>query len=187
MNHAVLQPPMPGVSMSLQADTAAPAPARAGWPGRLIEIVLRLTMAGILLVVLGQIVGRLTGHPLSWTEELTRALFIWMIFIGMAASMRKVEAARVTVALQWLSPSLRRIALPIYVVACLGFFGLMVWTGVGMVRQQMRMGETIATLGWPSWVIGLVIPVAAMLAIVCTLASLKDGRRAILAEEDGTP
>ncbi len=155
-------------------------------PARWMEWVLRLTMGGIVLVVLMQIVGRLGGRPFSWTEELTRALFIWMIFIGMAASMRRADAARVTVALQWLTRPLRRIAVPVYVAACVGFFALMAWTGFSMVRQQVAMNETIATLGWPGWVIGSVIPVSALIAIVCTLASLRDSRHIIAADDEGT-
>ncbi len=157
----------------------------ASGPAWLIEWVLRLTMAGIVLVVLVQIAGRLGGRPFPWTEELTRALFIWMIFIGMAASMRRADAARVTVVLQWLARPLRRIAVPIYMAACLGFFALMAWTGIGMVRQQFAMNETIATLGWPGWVIGSVIPVSALVAVACTLASLRDSRHIIAADEEG--
>lgn len=172
-------------------DLDSPAPEASATPGppsgpaRLIEWALRLAMAGIVLVVLVQIAGRLSGRPLPWTEELTRGLFIWMIFVGMAASMRHADAARVTVALQWLERPLRRIALPIYLTACLGFFALMAWTGIGMVRQQVAMNETIATLGWPSWVIGAVVPVSALVAIVCTLASLRDSRHIIAADGEG--
>jgi C4-dicarboxylate transporter, DctQ subunit len=172
-------------------DRVSPAPeanatlGSPSGPARWIEWVLRLTMGGIVLVVLMQIVGRLGGRPFSWTEELTRALFIWMIFIGMAASMRRADAARVTVALQWLTRPLRRIAVPVYMAACLGFFALMAWTGISMVRQQVAMNETIATLGWPGWVIGSVIPVSALIAIACTLASLRDSRHIIAADEEG--
>jgi C4-dicarboxylate transporter, DctQ subunit len=167
------------------APEAHASPGSPLGPARGIEWVLRLTMGGIVLVVLMQIAGRLGGRPFPWTEELTRALFIWMIFIGVAASMRRADAARVTVALQWLARPLRRIAVPIYMAACLGFFALMAWTGINMVRQQVAMNETIATLGWPSWVIGAVIPVSALVAIACTLASLRDSRHIIAADEEG--
>jgi C4-dicarboxylate transporter, DctQ subunit len=170
------------VSPAPEANATLGSPSR---PARLIEWVLRLTMGGIVLVVLMQIVGRLGGRPFSWTEELTRGLFIWMIFIGMAASMRRADAARVTVALQWLARPLRRIAVPVYMAACLGFFALMAWTGINMVRQQAAMNETIATLGWPGWVIGSVIPVSALVAIACTLASLRDSRHIIAADDEG--
>ena len=67
----------------------------------------------------------------------------------------------------------------------LGFFGLMAWTGLNMVTQQLRMNETIATLGWPSWVIGMVVPLSALVAIVCTIASLRDHRATIALDTPG--
>jgi hypothetical protein len=41
------------------------------------------------------------------------------------------------------------------------------------------MNESIATLGWPSWVIGMVMPLSALIAAAGTLASLKDHRASI--------
>jgi len=150
-----------------------------GWLARLTDAICGLAAAGTVLVVLAQVASRLLGTPLPWSEELTRACFIWMIFMGLASSMRRADAARVTVFMQALPRPLRALALPIYVLATLGFFALMAWTGTTMVRQQFAMNETIATLGWPSWVIGAVIPVSAVVAALCTLASLRDHRCAI--------
>jgi TRAP-type C4-dicarboxylate transport system permease small subunit len=49
------------------------------------------------------------------------------------------------------------------------------------------MNESIATLGWPSWVIGMVMPVSSVLAILCTLESLRQHRATIALDADGTP
>lgn len=170
----------------LQPPTSAPAslgsPVTARWLARLTDGLCGLAAAGTVLVVLAQVVSRLLGAPISWSEELTRALFIWMIFIGMASSMRTADAARVTIFMESLPRILRRLALPIYLFFSIGFFALMAWTGVSMVRQQLMMNETIATLGWPSWVIGLVIPVSAVLAILGTLESLRRCRDVIALE-----
>lgn len=159
------------------AATAAAGP-RPGWPTRLVDGAAGLAAAAIVVVVLIQVVSRLAKAPVSWSEELTRALFIWMVFLGMASSMRSADAARITILLErvrWL----RRLALPIYVAGCLAFFALMFWTGLGMVRQQLMMNETIATLAWPSWVIGAVMPVSAVVAAIGTLGSLRDRRDAV--------
>ncbi len=149
-----------------------------------VEGVGMVAAGGIVVVVLAQVAGRLLDRPFSWTEELTRACFIWMVFMGMAAGMRQADAARVTVLLTYLPRPLQRLALPVYLLFSLGFFGLMAWTGLGMVMQQLRMNETIATLGWPSWTIGMVVPLSAVVAIVCTLASLREHRGAIALDRD---
>ena len=157
----------------------------AGLFGKVVDRVAVIAAAGILLVVLAQVIGRLVARPFPWTEELTRACFIWMVFMGMAAGMRQADSARVTVLMQYLPSSLRRLALPCYMVFSLGFFGLMAWTGLNMVTQQLRMNETIATLGWPSWVVGMVVPLSALVAIVCTIASLRDHRATIALDTPG--
>jgi TRAP-type C4-dicarboxylate transport system permease small subunit len=110
-----------------------------------------------------------------------------MVFMGLAASMRRADVARVTVFMQALPRPLRRLALPIYLGCSIGFFVLMAWMGGRMVRQQLAMNESIATLGWPSWVIGLVIPVSAVIAILCTLASVRDHRAAIALTDNAPP
>ena len=160
---------------------AAAAAARPGWPTRLVDAAAGLSAVAIVVIVMIQVISRLRGAPVSWSEELTRAMFIWMVFLGMASSMRAADAARVTVfieKLRWLRP----LALPLYLIGCLSFFAVMGWTGVSMVRQQIMMNETIATLAWPSWVIGIVMPVSAVIGIIGTLASLKDHRGAIAVE-----
>lgn len=164
----------------LAAAPASHAPAAAlSWLTRLTDGLCGLAAAGTVLVVLAQVASRLRGAPLPWSEELTRACFIWMVFMGLASSMRHADAARVTVFMQGLPRALRGLALPIYVVSSIGFFVLMAWTGSNMVRQQLAMHESIATLGWPSWVVGLVMPASAVVAILCTLASLRDHRATI--------
>lgn len=174
-------------AMLPSAATPSDAPAGdAGWLERLTDAICGLAAAGTVLVVLAQVASRLAGTPLPWSEELTRACFIWMIFMGLAASMRRADAARVTVFMVVLPRPLRALALPIYAASTIGFFGLMAWTGTTMVRQQFAMNESIATLGWPSWVIGAVIPVSAVVATLCTLASLRDHRAAIALSDDAT-
>src|SRR5215210_7244505 len=123
--------------------------------------------AGILIVVLLQVVTRLIGMPVSWSEEATRYLFVWMVFLGLAAGFRTVESARVVVFIA---------AVPIYVGSSVLFFVLMGWTGLSLVNQQIMMNEETATLAIPMWVIGLIIPISAVLAVLAIFESLKTSR-----------
>lgn len=172
----------------MQMTPAASGGGAGGLFEKLTDRIGMVAAGTIVVVVLLQVAGRLSGRPFPWTEELTRAAFMWMVFIGMAAGMRHADAARVTVFMELLPRPLRRAALPCYLLFSLGFFSLMAWTGLRMVQQQLRMNESIATLGWPSWVIGLVVPLSAVVAIVCTLASLREHRAAIaLSTSVGAP
>jgi C4-dicarboxylate transporter DctQ subunit len=173
------------MSPDTSSQRASSSPTRAAetllqW---LTDGVCGLAVAGIVGVVLMQVLGRLMGAPFSWTEELTRACFIWMVFAGMAASVRHADAARVTVLLRYFPSFVKQLALPIYVLCNLVFFVLTAWTGWSMVRQQVMMNEQIATLGWPGWVVGIILPSAAVLSIFSLFQSLRTHRAAIAATD----
>ena len=164
------QPSLLGRFVRLTADFAAGA-----------------TAAGILVVVVVQIVGRLIGQPVSWSEEATRFLFVWIVFLGLAAGFRTVESARVVVFIAAAPRLFRRLAVPIYVVSSVLFFGIMGWTGLSLVRQQIMMSEEAATLAIPMWVIGLIMPISAILAVLAIVESLKTKRDLIALPEVGAP
>jgi TRAP-type C4-dicarboxylate transport system permease small subunit len=132
-----------------------------------------IAVFGVLVVVLLQVSSRLVGMPVTWTEEATRYLFVWMIFLGLAAGFRTVETARVTILIAALPVSLHRMAVPVYVVASVVFFVLTGWTGYKLVQQQYMMNETAATLAIPMWMIGIVMPLSAVLAILAIIESLR--------------
>jgi C4-dicarboxylate transporter, DctQ subunit len=159
--------------------------------GRFVKILADfsagLAAAGIIVVVLVQVVSRLIGAPVSWTEEATRFLFVWMVFLGLAAGFRKVESARVLVFIAAMPRAFRRLAVPIYVGFSILFFVLMGWTGIGLVRQQVMMNETAATLAVPMWVIGLIMPISAVVAILAIVESVRTRRELIAVSDAGMP
>ena len=159
--------------------------------GRVVELVSDVAAGaacgGILVVVLLQVTGRLLGRPLPWTEEAVRFLFIWMVFLGLAAGFRTVESARVVVFMAMARRLFRHIAVPIYVGSSVLFFLITGWTGITLVRQQIMMNEVAATLPIPMWVIGLVMPVSSVIAILAIVESLRTRRDLIALPEPGLP
>ncbi|UHS64438.1 TRAP transporter small permease (plasmid) [Agrobacterium vaccinii] len=163
----------------------------SSWLGTVVKIVADVAAGaacgGVLIVVLLQVIGRLSGHPLPWTEEATRFLFIWMVFLGLAAGFRTVESARVVVFLVMGRRLFQHLAVPLYVGSSVFFFGLMGWTGFTLMRQQIMMNETAATLPIPMWLIGMVMPVSAVIAILAIIDSLRSRRDLIALPELGLP
>lgn len=53
------------------------------------EVLLAILLSVMTLMIFMQIVFRVLGWPLSWTEELGRYMFIWMIYLGAASAIRK--------------------------------------------------------------------------------------------------
>lgn len=125
-----------------------------------------LTVIAILLVIFLQIISRWIGDSVAWTEEATRFLFMWMVFLGLGIGFRKAESPQVTVFMSLLPQSAKWIGKPIYVVASVGFFILMIVTGCELVGQQISMNEMASAFEVPMWLVGLAVPCSAVLGIL---------------------
>lgn len=48
------------------------------------NVVLVIMVIGMVVTIMIQIIGRIIGHPSPWTEETSRYLFLWMMFVALA-------------------------------------------------------------------------------------------------------
>jgi TRAP-type C4-dicarboxylate transport system permease small subunit len=119
-----------------------------------------------------QVVSRLMGHSLPWTEETTRYLFIWTAFLGLAAGFRSAEHARIGIVITLLPPVLRRLLAHAYVLAGLVFFGVVGYKGFQLSMQQFRSGETSPALGIGMYLVTLPVTISAILAILAHFQSV---------------
>jgi TRAP-type C4-dicarboxylate transport system permease small subunit len=152
---------------------------------RAVDAVLLLCVAGMLTAIVLQVGSRLGGRSLAWTEELSRFLFIWTAFLGMAAGFRRVEHPRVILLVDRLPAVVRRQAAHLYAAVGIGFFALAGYYATLLVRQQQLFGETSPALGIGMWLVSLPSALAAVLAIEALLVSvyLDPAARALVEDE----
>lgn len=138
------------------------------------------TVDGILLVCVGsitaavtlQVVSRLLGHSLPWTEELARILFIWTAFLGMAVGFRRVEHPRIMLLPNSAPAAIQVIFSQLYAVVGIVFFCTIGWFGWLLVRQQFVFGETSPVLGIGMYLASVPIVMASILAIIAHLVTV---------------
>lgn len=136
---------------------------------KLEDIVLGILVTGMVAVIMIQIIGRITGHPFPWTEESSRYLFLWMMFVALAAGFSKCESSRVTLFLQIGPAWLKKLSEILYAVFVIAFFIVMLIYGWEVVQQQIDWEEMGTALLIPMWIIGICQPVGAVLGIIGTL------------------
>ena len=90
------------------------------------NVIVGVALTGMFFTIMAQIIGRLVAHPFPWTEETTRYLFIWMMFIALAAGFNKAESSRVVLFLNLGPKWLKKFSVVLYAVIVIGFFGFMV-------------------------------------------------------------
>lgn len=131
-----------------------------------IDAAAILSVITILLVIFLQIISRWIGTTVAWTEEATRFLFMWMVFLGLGIGFRRAESPQVTVFMALLPENMKWIGKSIYVIASIGFFILMAVTGFQLVEQQISMNEMASAFEVPMWIVGMAVPCSAILGIL---------------------
>ena len=131
------------------------------------EKIIAVVLCLMVVMVAAQVLSRYVLHTsLSHTEEIVRYCFVWITFLGISAATFRGKHLSVAGALNLLPA-----AAMTYVRYGAGFaaflFSLvLVGYGVRVVLLQFKTGQKTAALGFPMWIIGLAIPVCALIMAV---------------------
>jgi TRAP-type C4-dicarboxylate transport system permease small subunit len=110
---------------------------------RATEIVIAILLCATVLVTLLQVTFRYgLGSSLSWSEELARYLFIWVIFLGVASAARRGEHMAVTALASVLPAALLRPLAAVIIAASLAFFAVVLYTTVLLTENAIPQLST---------------------------------------------
>jgi len=133
-------------------------------PGRLLEerllcLILALQTA---LVCVGVLSRYAFGWSLSFTEELTRYLLVWLACLGFSACWARGEM----IGFEW--PGRRSQRLTVWIArirrgAVSLFFLLLLFSSWKMMALQWRYHQTTSVMGWPILWVSLALPTACVL------------------------
>lgn len=135
-----------------------------------------LLMAVILMVLGLQIVSRyLVGDPPSWTEEVSRHLFVWMVFLGASGAVRTRSHIAIDVLTQRIGRRARQVCLWVWSGLTLFFLGQLIYWGS---RAVGRVWPTqTATLEISMGIVYLILPISALCMTVRLIQNLRDDLR----------
>ncbi|OHV76944.1 TRAP transporter small permease [Rhizobium sp. LCM 4573] len=184
------------------SDQLSP-PGTAAWPVRAIialsEVVLACEkvlvgalMALLLALILLNVVTRYSGTPLYWVDEAAVYAMVWLSFIGASALTRLRLDFSVTLLSDKLSAvnarRLQAIA-SLFGTAFAVALAVMCWNwmdplGIAAAGFDAKAyagqsfnflyTEHTQTLGWPTWVVSLVLPLFAISMAIHTFANLAE-------------
>lgn len=99
------------------------------------EILCAMLLASMTVVIFLQILLRITGLPLSWTEEVGRYMFVWLIYIGCAAAVRKRKHISVELIDLFLKERGRFVISILSNVIFIIFVAILSYNGIFVVRR----------------------------------------------------
>lgn len=143
---------------------------------QVIYYVLAALMAAISVLTFLQVLVRLAlnafGLNLSipWSEELSRSLMIWLIFLGAAYACRRAQMIALTFVMDMIPRPLERFMDGLAALLCILFYGLLVV--MGWKAASFGWGEMSPVLQFPRAYVYFAMPVGMVLMIVNTVALL---------------
>lgn len=145
---------------------------------RLEEILIGTLMAAATLLIFVAVVHRyaagfaiprlqdwLLSLNLSWAQELTIFMFVWMAKFGAAYGVRTGIHVGVDVLINRLSPRWRKPVILFGLLAGALFTGVIAAFGANFVWHLSHTDQTTPDLEWPAWVVYLAIPLGS--ALMC--------------------
>ena len=142
-----------------------------------LETAMKHAMTGIIAVMLlmtfYQVVSRYVfHHSLSYSEELARFLFVWMVFLGFPVVARQGGHMAVGFLVSRLRGGALRFTNILALLLNLAFMLIMTWQGYRMI--VLSSWQTSPALGWPMSAVYWVIPVGCGFMVLCLLVELFD-------------
>jgi TRAP-type C4-dicarboxylate transport system permease small subunit len=134
-------------------------------------VILQMTLLAV--VVLAGVVCRKLGIPFVWYDEGASIMLAWLTYYGAALAALKRAHIGFPGLVNALPPALRVPAVWFGEACVIGFFGLLTWFGVEVLR--ILEGDTMVSLTWvPTRFTQSVIPVGGALFVVAQLLSLPE-------------
>ena len=116
-----------------------------------ICIVLMSAMALILFV---QVVMRyVLQSSLSWSEELARYLFVWLVYLGISYGAKIMKHIKIDAALSFFPAKSRPYVVLLGELIFLGFSLYICYASYGLVRKQILIGQTSPAMQMPMWIL----------------------------------
>lgn len=149
---------------------------------RLLEWFLIALMLLLTIVVIVAVLFRIVGDSLSWYDEVAAILLSWVTYYGACLAALERKHIGVDSILLMMPVGLRMYGVVLAEIFVIGFFLLMAWAGLTVL--EILEGETLVSLTWvPVQFTQSVMPVTAILFIICELLSVPDYWRRTAAGE----
>ena len=140
---------------------------------KLLEWIVITLMIALTTIVIVAVLFRIFGNSLSWYDEVAAIFLSWVTYFGAGlAALKRRHIGFDSVLLSIPMPA-RMGAVILAEIVVLGFFVVLAETGLQVL--QVLEGEYLVSLTWvPIQLTQSIIPMGAILFVVCELLSLPD-------------
>lgn len=138
---------------------------------KIVGVLVGLMLAFMSLLVIAQVFFRFViKTPLHWSEELSRYLMIYVVFLGAALVLRKQRMIAIEFVSETISESMRKVLKTVILLIVIGFSLILLVQGIDILDRVS--GQTSAGLGVKMSYSYAAIPMGAALLIMNAVATI---------------
>lgn len=135
--------------------------------GNFEEVICTIVLAVMLVLTFANVISRYFLHAsISFTEEITSNLFVLLSVMGTAVAARRSAHLGLSIITDRLSEKGKMKAACIANILSAIFGLILLYTGILMVQNQMRINSKTITLQWPEWIYGSFLPLGAFFIVM---------------------
>ncbi|MBO0588559.1 TRAP transporter small permease [Sporosarcina sp. E16_8] len=155
------------------------------WFDRHIEELLLTILSTIMVaVIFVQVVMRQLDSSLSWSEELARFCFIWLIYIGISYGVKKQRHIKVDVILVFLNQKGKVIINIIANVLFMAFAVFVIIYGFEIANKLLGFGQKSPALQIPMGLVYMSAPIGMGLTLIRLIQNLIKHLRVLQGKEE---
>ena len=111
-------------------------------------------MSGMAILLAIQVFMRyVMSASLSWSEELARYMFIWLIYLGISYGAKIMKHIKIDASLGLFPVRIRPYIVIVGDVVFLLFSIYITYSAYTLVMRQIRFGQTSPAMGIPLWIV----------------------------------
>lgn len=135
--------------------------------------VLVLALAFSTLLIFVQVIFRyVLNDSITWSEELARYIFIWMIWLGTSISMKQKEHIRMDMLMNAVHGKGKLVLDLVSGIIMLAFCIFLVKYGWDLVASMMSRGNKSVALRLPMWIVYSSLPFSQLIVALRLIGSI---------------
>lgn len=155
------------------------------WFDRHIEELLLTIFSSIMVVVIFvQVVMRQLDNSLSWSEELARYCFIWLVYIGISYGVKKQRHIKVDVLLVIINQKWKVLLNILSTILFAVFAIFIIKYGFDIANKLLTFGQKSPALQIPMGLVYMATPIGMGLTLIRLIQNLVKYFKVLLGKEE---
>jgi C4-dicarboxylate transporter DctQ subunit len=131
------------------------------------DAIAGLALGAVSLIIFSQVISRyFFEYTPIWSEELSRFLVVWSIFIGVSIGVRENKHIGVDALIRFLPPKLKVAFECLLNVIGIAVIGVLIYTSIQFIQHTMEFEQLSPAMRIPMYIPYLAMPVGLSLSLI---------------------